>query len=157
LRQRPSHAPHCGWGAKDIVAVDLSDAVEVAFTATRDLPNAHIIQADIFRSAAAPRVRLRILCRRPPSLAESRARIQIAGLEVKSGGHMSAWIYGAENNGWIVSFVKSGAPRDFVDESPRTFSSVKVARGRIVSGHEIDLRPAESRRLGKETGASSVL
>src|SRR5574341_950792 len=35
------------WGVKDIVAVDLSYAVEVAFAATRGLENAHVIQADI--------------------------------------------------------------------------------------------------------------
>jgi SAM-dependent methyltransferase len=37
------------WGVRDIVAVDLSAAVEVAFAATRGLENAHVIQADIYR------------------------------------------------------------------------------------------------------------
>src|SRR2546425_5401032 len=36
------------WGARDVVAVDLSSAVEVAFASTRGLENAHIIQADIY-------------------------------------------------------------------------------------------------------------
>src|SRR5712692_10857560 len=36
------------WGARDVIGVDLSAAVETAFQATRELPNAHIVQADIF-------------------------------------------------------------------------------------------------------------
>ena len=36
------------WGAQDVIGVDLSAAVDTAFTATRSLPNAHIIQADIY-------------------------------------------------------------------------------------------------------------
>ncbi len=36
------------WGAKEIVGVDLSSAVESAFQSTKDLPNAHIVQADLF-------------------------------------------------------------------------------------------------------------
>ncbi|HXM33930.1 MAG TPA: methyltransferase domain-containing protein, partial [Pyrinomonadaceae bacterium] len=35
------------WGARDVIGVDLSDAVETAYAATRELPNAHIVQADI--------------------------------------------------------------------------------------------------------------
>ncbi len=36
------------WGAKEIIGVDLSAAVESAYQATNDLPNAHIVQADLF-------------------------------------------------------------------------------------------------------------
>src|SRR5258707_14800 len=35
------------WGAREVIGVDLSDAVETAFAATRGLENAHIVQADI--------------------------------------------------------------------------------------------------------------
>ena len=37
------------WGARDVIGIDLSVAVETAFAATRELENAHIIQADIYR------------------------------------------------------------------------------------------------------------
>ncbi len=37
------------WGAQEVVGIDLSAAVESAFQATRALPNAHIVQADIFK------------------------------------------------------------------------------------------------------------
>ncbi|HKZ03733.1 MAG TPA: methyltransferase domain-containing protein, partial [Pyrinomonadaceae bacterium] len=36
------------WGARDVVGVDLSNAVETAFAWTREHENAHIVQADIY-------------------------------------------------------------------------------------------------------------
>jgi len=42
------------WGARDVIGVDLSGAVEPAFAATRNLPNAHIVQADIYNLPLAP-------------------------------------------------------------------------------------------------------
>ncbi|HEY0547580.1 MAG TPA: methyltransferase domain-containing protein, partial [Pyrinomonadaceae bacterium] len=36
------------WGARDVISVDLSAAVEVAFQATRERENAHVIQADLY-------------------------------------------------------------------------------------------------------------
>ena len=37
------------WGAKEVVGIDLSAAVETAYQVTKDLPNVHIVQADIFK------------------------------------------------------------------------------------------------------------
>jgi len=42
------------WGARDVIGVDLSEAVEAAFQNTRDLENAHIVQADIYRLPLRP-------------------------------------------------------------------------------------------------------
>src|SRR5260221_1860866 len=36
------------WVAREVIGVDLSAAVETAFAATRHLPNAHVVQADIY-------------------------------------------------------------------------------------------------------------
>jgi SAM-dependent methyltransferase len=94
-----------GWGAKDIVAVDLSEAVEVAFAWTRGLPNAHVIQADIFRLPLRREFDYAFSVGVLHHLPDPRAGFKALVSKVKSGGHMSAWIYGAENNGWIVSFV----------------------------------------------------
>jgi SAM-dependent methyltransferase len=94
-----------GWGVKDIIAVDLSDAVEVAFPATRNLPNAHVIQADIYH------LPLRRVCDYAFSvgvlhhLPNPREGFKSLVSKVKPGGHVSAWVYGAENNQWIISVV----------------------------------------------------
>ena len=94
-----------GWGAKDIVAVDLSDAVEVAFAATRDLPNAHVVQADIFHLPLRRVFDYAFSVGVLHHLPNPREGFKSLVSKVKSGGHMSAWVYGAENNGWIVSLV----------------------------------------------------
>ena len=94
-----------GWGASEIVAVDLSDAVEVAFAVTRDLSNAHIIQADIFRLPLRRAFDYAFSVGVLHHLPEPREGFKSLVSKVKPGGYMSAWIYGAENNGWIVSFV----------------------------------------------------
>lgn len=93
------------WGAKEIVGVDLSSAVESAFQATKHLPNAHIVQADIFKlplkKAFDYAFSVGVLHHTPDPKG---AFVSLAG-KVKKGGHISAWIYGAENNEWITRFV----------------------------------------------------
>lgn len=93
------------WGAKEVVGIDLGDGVESAFALTRDLPNAHIIQCDIFKLPLKKvfdyAFSVGVLHHTPDP---KRAFESLAG-KVKSGGHISAWIYGAENNEWITRFV----------------------------------------------------
>jgi SAM-dependent methyltransferase len=94
-----------GWGAKDIVAVDLSDAVEVAFASTRGIANAHVIQADIYRLPLRRVFDYAFSLGVLHHLPDPRAGFKSLVSRVKPGGHASAWVYGAENNGWIVRFV----------------------------------------------------
>jgi SAM-dependent methyltransferase len=95
-----------GWGARDVIGVDLSEAVETAHAATRDLPNAHVVQADIYslplkRRAFDYAFSVGVLHHLP------RPREGFAALarHVRAGGHLSAWVYGAENNEWITRWV----------------------------------------------------
>ena len=93
------------WGAKEVIAVDLSSAVETAFAATRDLDNVHIIQADIFRlplrSVFDYAFSVGVLHHLPDP---HEGFISLAS-KVKPGGYISAWVYGAENNGWITRLI----------------------------------------------------
>jgi SAM-dependent methyltransferase len=94
------------WGATEVIGVDLSDAVETAFAATRALPNAHIIQADIYhlplkRCAFDYAFSVGVLHHLP----DPRTGFISLSTRVKSGGHLSAWVYGAENNEWITRWV----------------------------------------------------
>jgi SAM-dependent methyltransferase len=80
------------WGAQAVVGVDLSEAVEAAYRNTRDLPNAHIIQGDIYRL--------------PLKQAFDYAfSVGVLHHLPDPGGAITAWVYGRENNGWIVNFV----------------------------------------------------
>jgi SAM-dependent methyltransferase len=93
------------WGAKEIVGIDLGDGVESAFAFNRDEPNAHIVQADVFR-LPFKRVfdyafSVGVLHHTP----DPQGAFTSLAAKVKTGGHISAWVYGAENNAWITRFV----------------------------------------------------
>jgi SAM-dependent methyltransferase len=93
------------WGAQDVVGIDLSAAVETAFDATRSLPNAHIIQADIYRLPLARKFDYAFSVGVLHHLPDPRGGFRSLASKVKPGGYLSAWIYGAENNEWITRFV----------------------------------------------------
>ena len=93
------------WGAKEVIGFDLSAAVETAFHATRELENVHIVQADIyklpFKKVFDYAFSVGVLHHTPEP---KKAFTSLVG-KVKKGGHISAWIYGEENNEWIINYV----------------------------------------------------
>ena len=93
------------WGAREVIGVDLSDAVETAFAATRQLENAHIVQADIYHLPFARVFDYAYSIGVLHHLPDPRAGFRSLASKVKSGGHISAWVYGAENNEWITRFI----------------------------------------------------
>jgi SAM-dependent methyltransferase len=93
------------WGACDVVAVDLSSAVEVAFASTRGVENAHIIQADIYHLPLRRVFDYSFSVGVLHHLPDPRGGFQSLVSKVKPGGYVSAWVYGAENNLWIVKLV----------------------------------------------------
>lgn len=93
------------WGAREVVGVDLSEAVDTAFAATRSEPNAHIVQADIFRLPLAQKFDYAFSVGVLHHLPDPRQGFLSLASRIKPGGQVSAWIYGAENNEWIVRLV----------------------------------------------------
>jgi SAM-dependent methyltransferase len=93
------------WGARDVIGIDLSAAVETAFAATRHLENAHIIQADIYNLPVARVFDYAFSVGVLHHLPDPRGGFESLASKVKSGGHISAWVYGAENNEWITRWV----------------------------------------------------
>ncbi|HET9481168.1 MAG TPA: class I SAM-dependent methyltransferase, partial [Candidatus Polarisedimenticolia bacterium] len=94
------------YGAKAVIGVDLSEAVDVAYRNTRELANAHVVQADLLRLPVAPAsldyaFSIGVL----HHLAEPGRGFASLSAVVRPGGAVSAWVYGAENNGWIVRVV----------------------------------------------------
>jgi SAM-dependent methyltransferase len=93
------------WGARNVIGVDLSKAVEVAYRNTKDLPNVHIIQANIYhlplRRCFDYVFSVGVLHHLPDPHCGFAALIR----HIKPGGAISAWVYGRENNGWIVNIV----------------------------------------------------
>ncbi|HEX8097877.1 MAG TPA: methyltransferase domain-containing protein [Pyrinomonadaceae bacterium] len=93
------------WGAREVIGVDLSAAVESAFAATRHLENAHVIQADIYRLPLRPVFDYAFSVGVLHHLPDPRRGFLSLASKVRDGGHLSAWVYGAENNEWITRFV----------------------------------------------------
>jgi SAM-dependent methyltransferase len=93
------------WGAAAIIGVDLSEAVEAAYRNTRDLPNAHVIQADIYKLPLKQVFDYAFSVGVLHHLPEPRRGFLSLFDKLKPGGAISAWVYGRENNGWIVHFI----------------------------------------------------
>lgn len=93
------------WGARDVIGVDLSDAVFSAYAATRELENAHIIQADIYNLPLRPIFDYAFSVGVLHHLPDPRAGFIKLAAKVRAGGYLSAWVYGAENNEWITQWV----------------------------------------------------
>jgi uncharacterized protein YbaR (Trm112 family)/ubiquinone/menaquinone biosynthesis C-methylase UbiE len=94
------------YGAKDVLAIDLGSAVEAAYRNTRLYPNVHVIQADLFHLPVAEQTvdvafSIGVLHHTPDP---KRCFMELVK-RVRPGGKMIAWVYGRENNGWIVHAV----------------------------------------------------
>lgn len=93
------------WEARDVIGIDLSAAVETAFAATRHLENAHIVQADIYKLPLTRTFDYAFSVGVLHHLPDPRGGFKSLASKVKAGGHISAWVYGAENNEWITRWV----------------------------------------------------
>jgi SAM-dependent methyltransferase len=98
------------FGAREVIAVDLSDAVVAAARNLRDVANAHVVQADIYhlplrRRADRPVVDFAYSIGVLHHLPDPEAGFAAITAHLKPGGAIFAWVYGRENNGWIVHAV----------------------------------------------------
>jgi SAM-dependent methyltransferase/uncharacterized protein YbaR (Trm112 family) len=93
------------FGARDVVAIDLGEAAEVAYANAGQHPAVHIVQADL-NHPPVKRVfdyafSVGVLHHLPDPERGFRALVS----RLRPGGHISAWVYGREGNGWIVNLV----------------------------------------------------
>lgn len=93
------------WGAREVIAVDLSDAVDTAFSATRAFENVHIVQGDICRLPLGRFFDYAFSVGVLDHLPEPLEGFKSVASKIRAGGHLSAWIYGAENNKWITTII----------------------------------------------------
>lgn len=99
LRLAAEHRP------KALIGFDFSTVAFTAFKNTEYLQNVHLVRADIFHPPFAPVVdvvySIGVLHHTPEP---GRAFRSLLGI-LHEGGVLSSWVYGAENNGWITTFV----------------------------------------------------
>jgi SAM-dependent methyltransferase len=120
------------WAARDVIGIDLSAAVETAFAATRNLPNAHIVQADIYNLPFAREFDYAFSVGVLHHLPDPRNGFNSLVSKVKPGGHISAWVYGAENNEWITRLVNPLRERLTSRMNPRTLLHVSKVPAALV-------------------------
>lgn len=92
-------------GAAEIVSIDISNAVDVAFENVGTMPNVHIVQADIMALPLKRMFDFAFSIGVLHHMADPYAGFIGQSSRVKEGGGCSAWLYGRENNGWIVALV----------------------------------------------------
>ena len=91
--------------AREVVGVDLSDAVDSAYRNTRDLPNVHVVQADISRLPFTNPFDLAYSIGVLHHLPDPKQGFLALAKHVKPGGQVAVWVYGKEGNQWIERFV----------------------------------------------------
>lgn len=92
------------FGSRDVVAVDISDAVEAAQVKAERLPNLHVIQADIYNLPFARPFDFAFSIGVLHHLPDPEAGFRSVVKHLRPGGAVHAWVYGRENNGWLVHF-----------------------------------------------------
>lgn len=93
-------------GVRDVVGIDLGDAVDAAFRNTRHLPQVCIAQGDLYHPPVADSTfdaaySIGVLHHVP----EPAKGFAALAPKVKAGGWFQVWLYGREGNGWIVHLV----------------------------------------------------
>lgn len=117
---------------KEVLAVDLSDAVEAAYRNTRHLPNVHVIQADIyhlpFRKSNQGQNRqgdidviysIGVLHHLPDPEKGFHALVE----HLNPTGLIAVWVYGYENNAWVIRWINP-LRKWFTSKLPRVFLHV---------------------------------
>ena len=96
-------------GAAQVVGVDISLAVEAARDNTRDLPNVHIVQSDIYnlplRRDGAGQFDFIYSIGVLHHMPDPEAGFLALCSHLKPGAEISVWVYGYENNEWYVRVV----------------------------------------------------
>jgi SAM-dependent methyltransferase len=128
------------FGAKEVLAIDLGSAVEAAFRNTRGHPAVHVIQADLFHLPVKEcsidlAFSLGVLHHTPDPRGCFLELVKV----VRPGGKVIAWVYGAENNAWLVhgispirAKITSRLPHEWVYELSKIPAALLFAIGRGV-------------------------
>ena len=99
------------YGARLVVAMDFSDAVDTARDALRDLPNAHVVQGDIHQPPFRRRAdfgefdliySIGVLHHLPVPRDGCRSLVRF----VSPGGTIAIWVYGYENNAFVRKVIE---------------------------------------------------
>lgn len=146
------------FGAHAAIGVDVSDAVEVAFAATRDMPNAHVVQGDLFHLPFTQSFHYAYSIGVLDHTPNPRAAFQSVVSRLLPGGSISVWVYGKEGNGWITGIMDplrkvifSRAPLWFVKAASFALGVI------LVGGLRLVYRPLRGTVFGKRLPYAAYL
>lgn len=87
------------FGAREVIGIDFSDAVEASYENTKNLPNVHIIQADIYKLPFKKEIFDFAFCIGVlHHLPDPEKGFQSIIPFIKKGGTYSIWVYGRKCN-----------------------------------------------------------
>jgi SAM-dependent methyltransferase len=98
------------YGAREVVGMDLSDAVDTAYENVGKMPNTHVVQGDINHPPFAQAAEggpfdfiysIGVLHHMPDPEAGFQSLVRF----VRPGGAIFAWVYGRENNAVVHGFI----------------------------------------------------
>jgi SAM-dependent methyltransferase len=99
------------FGAREVIALDLSDAVEIAGRVLEPFDNAHVVQGDLLRPplrASSDRdgfdfiYSIGVLHHLPDPREGFRSLVRC----LRPGGTIAVWVYGYENNGFVRNAIE---------------------------------------------------
>jgi SAM-dependent methyltransferase len=93
------------FGAREVVGIDLSDAVEAAYQNTWQLPNVHILQADIYHLPMLTPFDLFYSIGVLHHLPDPKQGFLALVRHLRPGGRAVIWVYGKEGNWWIEKIM----------------------------------------------------
>jgi SAM-dependent methyltransferase len=134
------------FGAREVVGIDLSSAVEAAYANTRELPNVHVVQADIHNLPFARPFDLAYSIGVLHHLPVPKQGFLAMASHVEPGGRVVAWVYGKEGNLWIEKLVDP-VRKNVTSRLPRLVTRLLVFFPAVVLYAALKLfyRPAKSR------------
>jgi SAM-dependent methyltransferase len=140
------------FGARTVVGVDLSDAVEAAFGNTRHLPNVHVVQGDLLDLPFARPFTLIYSIGVLHHLPVPKEGFLSLAKHVQPGGRIVTWVYGKEGNAWIEKLVDP-VRKGLTSRAPKSVTKALSFPPAVVlfAGLRMLYRPARQRAWLKRT------
>jgi SAM-dependent methyltransferase/uncharacterized protein YbaR (Trm112 family) len=93
------------FGARAVIGVDLSEAVEIAHQGARERENAHVVQADLRKLPLRRVIELTFSLGVLHHIPDGAACLAHLASRTVPGGTVHIWVYGREGNEWLLRFV----------------------------------------------------
>jgi len=93
------------FGASEVIGIDLSSAVEIAYEKTRHIDNVHIVQTDIYNLPFLREFNFIYSLGVLHHLPDPRRGFISLSRHLNDSGAIAFWVYGRENNEWYLNIV----------------------------------------------------